>query len=188
MYCSQSSAIEAWCQERRIGELGRPGADFAGVAGPKDYNLPGRSWLPLLEQTTATGFDQSFFSHTFHEVTMYYPMRGVRTRQHKYIHNLFPELEFPHASDLYASATWQSILRGGERAKVGQRTVGLYLHRAEHELYDIVKDPDEVNNLARDPAFASTLKTMQTQVKAWRKETKDPWLINDNYKPASRRG
>ena len=51
--------------------------DFAGVAGPKDYKLPGRRWLPLLEQTTAAGFDQSFFSHTFHEVTMYYPM--VRT-------------------------------------------------------------------------------------------------------------
>jgi len=113
---------------------------------------------------------------------MYYPMRGLRTRQYKYIHNLFPELEFPHASDLYASGTWQSILRGGENAKVGQRAVGLYLHRAEEELYDITKDPDEVRNLSRDSGFAVTLKQMREQVRKWRKETKDPWLINDNYR------
>ena len=156
--------------------------DFAGVSGPKDYKLPGRSWLPLLEQTTAAGLDRTFFSHTFHEVTMYYPMRGLRTRQYKYIHNLFPELGFPHASDLYASGTWQSILREGERAKVGQRPVGMYLHRAEEELYDIAKDPDEVLNLSRDPSSVVILKQMREQVRAWRKETKDPWLINDNYR------
>ena len=31
-------------------------------------------------------------SHQFHEVTMYYPMRMVRTRTHKYILNLAHEL------------------------------------------------------------------------------------------------
>ena len=60
-----------------------------------------------------------FGSHQFHEITMYYPMRMVRTRTHKLIVNLAHELEYPHASDLWGSATWQGIL-AAERHDDGQ--------------------------------------------------------------------
>ena len=73
--------------------------DWAGARSP-EYPLHGRSFLPILEQQNPTGWDQAFFSHTFHEVTMYYPIRGMRTKQFKYLRNLFSELEFPFASDL----------------------------------------------------------------------------------------
>jgi N-sulfoglucosamine sulfohydrolase len=45
------------------------------------YDLPGRSWLPLLEQEHAADRERVFLSHTFHGVPMFYPMRGVRTRK-----------------------------------------------------------------------------------------------------------
>lgn len=48
-----------------------------------------------------------FFSQTHHEVTMYYPMRGVRTRRYKLIHNLNYEMPFPIDQDLYVSPTFQ---------------------------------------------------------------------------------
>ncbi|MBM3738287.1 MAG: sulfatase, partial [Acidobacteria bacterium] len=110
--------------------------DYAGAQGP-GYELHGRSIMPILEQENPSGRDSVFFSHTFHEITMYYPVRGIRNRQYKYMRNLFPELEFPHASDLWASATWQSVLRAGENGKIGQRTAAAYLHRKGEELYDI---------------------------------------------------
>ncbi|MBI3282155.1 MAG: sulfatase [Acidobacteria bacterium] len=53
--------------------------DWAG-AKPPDYPVHGRSFLPVLEQENPSGWDQVYFSHTFHEITMYYPMRGTRTR------------------------------------------------------------------------------------------------------------
>ncbi len=155
--------------------------DWTGVA-PPEYPLHGRSFLPILEQEQAAGWDEIFFSHTFHEMTMYYPMRGMRTRQYKYIHNLFPELEYPHASDLWESATWQSLLPQGPEAKCGGRPVKRYLHRDGEELYDISKDPDEVNNLAALPQHRELLRSMRTKVRAWRRQTNDPWLILDNYK------
>lgn len=156
--------------------------DWTGAKGP-EYPLHSSSVLPILEQANPSPWDEAFFSHTFHEITMYYPMRGVRTRQYKYIRNLFPELEYPHASDLWESKTWQSLIAEGEGARVGGRSVGLYLHRAGEELYDIRKDPDELNNLARDPANQQALRSLRDKVHAWRKETADPWIINDNYKP-----
>ncbi len=155
--------------------------DWAG-ARPPEYPFHGRSFLPVLEQENPAAWDEVYFSHTFHEITMYYPMRGKRTRRYKYIRNLFPELEYPHASDLWASATWQSLLRQGGGARVGSRPVAGYLHRAAEELYDITRDPDEVTNLAGSPEHRQALETLRRQVHAWRQQTKDPWTILSNYR------
>jgi N-sulfoglucosamine sulfohydrolase len=154
--------------------------NWAGAKGP-EYPLHGRSWLPVLEQENPQGWDSVYYSHTFHEITMYYPTRGVRTREYKYLRNLFPELEFPHASDLWDSKTWQSVRRN-ERALLGKRPVSAYLRRKGEELYDLRKDPDEVDNLAASPDHTAVLAQMRAQVDAFRKETADPWTILNNYK------
>src|SRR5262249_30996062 len=100
--------------------------DWAGVKKPAV--LQGRSFLPILEEENPKGWDHVFASHTFHEVTMYYPMRAIRTRKFKYIRNLAHKLDYPFASDLYNSPTWQSILKSGEKM-LGKRSVELYVHR-----------------------------------------------------------
>ena len=51
--------------------------DFAGAA-PKKGPIHGRSFLSVLDKKTSEGWDMIHASHTFHEVTMYYPMRVVR--------------------------------------------------------------------------------------------------------------
>jgi N-sulfoglucosamine sulfohydrolase len=155
--------------------------DWAGVEAP--YRLPGESWLPRVQNPGPGLRDAVFFSHTFHEVTMYYPMRGVRTRQYKYIRNLFPELAFPLASDLFASPTWQSIRAAGEQSTIGQRPAGLYRHRPAEELYDVIQDPDEVRNLAREPGSQAVLGRLRQAVEDFRRQTQDPWLILENYQP-----
>ena len=54
--------------------------DFSGILA-QQTGLQGRSFLAVLDQQRPAGWDEIFGSHTFHEVTMYYPMRLVRTRQ-----------------------------------------------------------------------------------------------------------
>ena len=61
--------------------------------------------LSVLEQEHPGEWDE--IPHTFHEVTMYYPMRATISGKYKYIVNFANGLAFPFASDLYASATWQ---------------------------------------------------------------------------------
>jgi N-sulfoglucosamine sulfohydrolase len=150
--------------------------DWAG-AKPPQYPLHGRSVLPILEQENPTGWDQVFHSHTFHEVTMYYPMRAIRTRRHRYIRNLAHGLEYPHASDLWGSKMWQSLIPEGRNAKIGQRSVGAYLNRPEEELYDLQTDPHEVVNLAGRPEHKTLLAELRGRVHEFRKRTKDPWTI-----------
>ena len=80
-------------------------------AGKPVKKYHGRSWLPILEQESADGWDQANSSHTFHEIQMYYPMRVVREGKYKLIWNIAWRLEYPFASDLWAASTWQSVYR-----------------------------------------------------------------------------
>ena len=151
--------------------------EWTGVKGP-DYELHGRSWLPILGQTDPTGWDRVYFSHTFHEVIDYYPMRGVRTREYKYINNLFHQVTYPQATDLWASKTWQSVRKQGPQAMAGRRSAQAFLHRDAEELYDIRKDPDEVDNLAKSPEHQSVLKQLRADTLAFRERTDDFWSQN----------
>ena len=152
--------------------------DWAGAKIPA--NLAGRSILPILEQESPEGWDMVYASHSFHEVTMYYPMRVVRTRTHKYIRNLAHPLDYPFASDLYNSASWQGMLKRGDKM-LGTRTVEQYVHRPLEELYDLEKDPNELKNLAADPAQAKTLAELRKKLRAWQEKTDDPWIVKYKY-------
>ncbi len=153
--------------------------DWTG-AQPPEYPLHGRTILPILEYENPPGWEEIYFSHTFHEITMYYPSRGMRTKKYKYIHNLAYPLPFPFASDLYASATWQGVLKRGD-TMYGPRPVKDYMHRPEEELYDLESDPNEINNLAHNPQYESVLNDLRQRTEDFRKKTNDPWLILNNY-------
>ena len=149
--------------------------DFAGIKLPA-YGLSGRSLLPILEMSEPPGWDEIHQSHSFHEVTMYYPMRAVRTRKFRYILNLADPLPFPFASDLFDSPTWQAVLKRND-TQYGSRTVDAYVHRPRHELYDLSADPQEAVNLANRPEYAGVLHELQENLRDWQKRTNDPWLI-----------
>ena len=153
--------------------------DYAGAMPGKPW-FHGRSFLGILDEENPAGWDEIYASHTFHEITMYYPMRVVRGRRFKYILNLAHPLPYPFASDLYASPTWQGILRRGSKT-YGPRLVEAYIHRPRHELYDLENDPLETRNLADDPGHAEVLAELQAKLKRWQEKTKDPWIVKYRY-------
>lgn len=169
--------------------------EIAGV--PFDGNqFDGRSFRAGIDGGKLTGRDRVFASHTFHQITTYYPMRVVRTPRYKLIHNLAHELPFPLARDLVESSTWISAvlstdkIRGpdteqrkatwlpdgaSERRTFGKRQVAAFLHRPEYELFDLEQDPDEVHNLADDPAHQQVREQLMAELTAFQLRTKDPW-------------
>jgi len=148
--------------------------NWAGV--PVPTGVSGRSFLPILEEENPAGRNTIFGSHTMHEVTMYYPMRAIRTREYKLIWNVAHELEYPHADDLWHSPTWQGILRRKD-GRMGRRTVEAYLRRPQYELYDVRRDADEITNLAADPKHGPVLMELRARLRKMMEETKDPWVI-----------
>lgn len=149
--------------------------EYAG-AKPPSYPLHGKSLLGILESTRPAGRDEIYQSHTFHEVTMYYPMRAIRTRKYRYILNVAHPLPFPFAMDLFDSAAWQGVLERGD-TQYGGRTVAAYVQRPRDELYDLESDPQETVNLAQRPEHKALVAEMQQKLKSWQTETNDPWLV-----------
>jgi N-sulfoglucosamine sulfohydrolase len=156
--------------------------DWCGVKPVFGKNAApvGRSFLPILEDAHPTGWDEVYASHQFHEITMYYPMRMVRTRDFKLILNLAHPLEYPFASDLWGSDSWQGVLKRKD-TMMGSRDVKSFLHRPRLELYDLKADPDELKNVAEDPKYAKTVEELSGKLAAWRKATFDPWLVKDRH-------
>lgn len=155
--------------------------ELASIEAEAKSPLHGHSFASTIGTDKSTGFDEIYASHTFHEITMYYPMRVVHTRRHKLIWNLAHGLPFPFASDLWEAPTWQDIFRQGKDAKYGQRTVDAYIHRPKFELFDLVADPDETKNLADSPEHRELLAELQAKLKAFQKRTQDPWIMKWDY-------
>lgn len=149
--------------------------DYAGVASaPGSFH--GRSFLSVLDQESPEGWDSVFLSHTFHEVTMYYPMRVLRDERYKLIWNLASGLSFPFAQDLWESKTWQYLLLTNA-THIAKRPMDSFLHRPAFELYDLEQDPDELNNLAEIPVYQERLAQMKARLKAEQERTGDPWVL-----------
>lgn len=148
--------------------------DWTHTKGPK-YSLHGRSILPTLGNTNTPGWDETYLSHVFHEVTMYYPMRTIRTRDFKLIWNLEWRSKYPLPIDTLSRATWNETLRRQDPV-LGQRSVKKFLYRDEVELYDLRNDPDEVINLACQPEYQDVRKALSEKLLKHLEKTDDLWL------------
>lgn len=159
--------------------------DYVGHSGVVDQTKKrlGRSLLSLLgNPTTLPDWNQVFGSHTFHEVTNYWPTRFVRDRRYKYHRNLAWRLDFPFAADLYGSLSWEDIrnIDSSEGdALIGGRKLRDYFFRPPEELYDLDNDPNEIQNLVKSPEHAQVLESLRDKLETWQRQTEDPWLYRD---------
>jgi len=144
-----------------------------------DFNeeeIQGRSFMVILNKGDTEGWDEVYASHTFHEITMYYPMRVVRKGNFKLIFNIAHGLEYPNASDLWSSATWQGQLQTNN-PYYGKRKISDYLHRDRFELYDLKNDPHEIVNLTNNPEYKEVLADLKSRLHQFQRRTKDPWIV-----------
>lgn len=155
--------------------------ELGTMEGGEPYRFHGRSFLSTVDGDADADWDRIYASHTFHEITMYYPMRVVRGRRWKLIWNIAHDLPYPFASDLWAAPTFQVQYAKGMDAPYGPRTVGEYIHRPEFELYDLKSDPHESNNLAGAPEHSERLAEMKRRIKRFQQETGDPWVLKWDY-------
>ena len=134
--------------------------------------LDGKSFLPVLLGRQKDHHDAIFGAMTFGVITAY-STRAVRTKTHKYIWNIDSRFEFPDywATNLPATqrewAVWSSWVRKSATDPVAAQRIRDHLHRPPVELYDLQKDPHEINNIADDPANKELLTSLRGILDAW---------------------
>ncbi|MFN3168497.1 MAG: sulfatase [Phycisphaeraceae bacterium] len=143
-----------------------------GLAPPA--GLEGESLVPLLKGEDQAGRDYAF--STFYQIfaRVRYPMRKVQGEDFAYIYNFWADGELGMTGDSTGGITWRAMIEAGKRDPAIAERVELYRHRVPEEFYDVKNDPDGLNNLANDPAYADALARYQKQMLAMMKQYKDP--------------
>ena len=154
--------------------------EWCGVAHPDGNGItPGRSLLTVLEDDSphpSNGdWEETYFSHCFHEVTNYYPYRVLRGRRYKYVRNLAYQLETPLPSDLFRSISWTAV-RNDNVQHLGDRQRTEFLQQSREALFDMQNDPAESQNLIDVPELQDIANEMRQKVIEFRQNTEDPWL------------
>ena len=91
-------------------------------------------------------------------------MRGVRTRQFKYIRNYLPAVPYMQHNEYKEQnyPTWNLVKELAKQGRLNrEQALFAAAEKPIEELYDIQTDPDEVRNLAGDPAQRDTLKRLR---------------------------
>ena len=108
-------------------------------------------------------------------------MRSARDARFLYIRNFSPELPYVgHIIYRNQSAIMQEWLRmqaAGELS--GPAALWMRTSRPAEELYDVRRDPHQIENIAAEPAHRPTLERMRAAVAEWMTRTGDQGLINE---------
>ncbi|WP_194768602.1 sulfatase [Tamlana sp. I1] len=107
--------------------------------------------------------------------------RAIRSKNYKYIKNFEPEKPYQqHIEFLERMPLMHQILEMKEKGQLNPvQSAWLADSKPEDELYDIVKDPYEINNLAQDPKFATVKNTMEKDLMSWMESIDDLYLIDE---------
>ena len=107
-----------------------------------------------------------------------YASRAIRTRRYLYVHNHFPELypmgQPPHYTDADRGPTKYTLLLKPDDPLVRPSVQYALARRPAVELYDCEKDPDQIENVAEEPAYADVRQQLQKRLQAELKRTGDP--------------
>ena len=135
--------------------------EYLGIERPPF--LQGVSLLELLRGESTSAREEIFAGSTWHAA--YEPQRAVRTVRHKYIRRwgdrLRPVLantDDGPSKDLLLAAGW------------AEREI------PKEQLYDLLYDPNEANNLLADPGYADVLADLRERLETWMRDTEDPLL------------
>jgi len=135
--------------------------EVAGLAPVS--NLDGTSFLPLLE-----GGEQPWRTSVFTEMNTPFSgislhMRAIQNEDFGYIYNPFfgTEIVDIEGND---GPSWDAMVEAARSDASIQERVDLFSNRVPEELYHYKTDPDALNNLVADPAYADVLADLRQQL------------------------
>jgi hypothetical protein len=129
------------------------------------------------------------------QINVGYPARAIRTDKYLYVHN-YKENRWPAGDPQYGynntddSPTKTYLTELKETDMDYKYYLLAFGKRPTDELFDIVKDPDCVHNLANNPQYVSVIKELKSKMDKALKKQKDPRALGKgdifDYYPQAR--
>ncbi len=173
-----------------VADLGPTFLELAGLTPPAEMSMRGIKAL-LLGQPDPAPRDAVFIERERHanvrRDNLGYPVRAVRTRDFLYLRNLRPDrwpagdpdVFFIHErpyGDVDTTRVKDFLLAHRDDPAFKRQFDFAFAKRPAEELYDLLKDPHQIHNVAGDPAYFAALQSHRARVDDWMKRTDDPRL------------
>lgn len=144
--------------------------DLAGA--PIDSSFQGKSFAHLLNTPKQKFRNYVFAEHNWHDFEAL--ERMVRSDSFMYILNERPQFPNQGPADAVSSPSYADLDSLKKLNQLEGFMGDIFVApRPAEELYDLTKDPLQLNNLAQDEAYSATLKKMRNVMQEWRKQTGD---------------
>lgn len=163
---------------------------FLELAGaPNSGKMTGHSFVDvMLGRSSAIPRDHVFLERERHANVrrgdQSYPVRAIRTREFLYLWNIRPDrwpagdpkawMSVGNFGDVDGSWAKHFLLENRDDPEIRPFFELNFEKRPEEELYDLRRDPEQLNNVAGDPAYAETRRQLRARVEQWMRDTADP--------------
>ena len=108
-------------------------------------------------------------------------MRSVVDRRWLYVHNYRPDVPYVQPLEyMFRARGYQSWARVAAAGQLTPATAQFWGTKPSEELYDLAADPDNVKNLAGDPACREALEKMRTALRTRVLEIKDNGFVPES--------
>jgi N-sulfoglucosamine sulfohydrolase len=160
------------------------------AGGKPPSELDGRSILSLILGKKSEHRKYIFASHSRDGDMNIFPTRCIRSPRYKYILNLKPSNKFTtHITNgQRGSRTYWNSMVG--KATIDYHAASLiYMdqHRPAQELYDIKKDPYELNNIAYEEKYSKLIDSLRKKLLNWMDDQNDPYIDSVNIEDIERK-
>lgn len=154
------------------------------IAGGEAPVMDGKSLLSVLKGETSEHREHAYLVHQYEG----YTQRAIRNKEFKLIWS--PKQENDYSLDvmmgsrlgkLFAKA-WQEWVGKAKTDPAAQAKIDRVVKHPEFELYNIKKDPWELDNLADNPEYAQKVVEMHAQLKADMERLNDTFSTEDPKK------
>ena len=156
--------------------------------------MTGRSLMPLLAGREQPGREKVFLERERHANVrrgdLSYPARAVRTKDFLYIRNLRsdrwpagdPEMYFAvgEFGDIDGSPSKDLLLARQSDPAIARYFKLATAKRPAEELYDLRKDPGQIDNIAGRAEYADMKVELRAALDKWMRDTGDPRITTDD--------
>ena len=148
--------------------------DALGVEKPS--RLDGRSFYPVLKGEKQA--DRDFIIKQYHENSgrSRDPMRAIQTKTHLYLFNPWSNGERIFATATNGTVTCKRMIELAKNDKAMNERLNLYRYRVPHELHQVKRDPDCLQNLIDSSNNQEVKNKLQKLLEEWMVKTGDPIL------------
>jgi N-sulfoglucosamine sulfohydrolase len=158
---------------------GNPSTINTGIADATGYTgFDGQSFRNVLNGNKDSIRQFVFGVHTTKGIINgndSYPVRSIRDKKYLYIRNLNSSVTFQNI--LTKSPVFASWLKADNQTDIARAQA--YINRPAEELYDVEKDPNQLNNLAGNSQFAALLKHYALELDAFMKKQGDEGMVTE---------